>query len=188
MVLMCLNNVAKQQIKSLAEYCLQYAVTHSGSKPAIDPADYSDELSKPGACFVTLEKNGELRGCIGSLEARQPLFRDVIDNTIAAAFSDPRFMPVQASELDDIKLSISILSKAEDMSIRDEDDLLNQLRSGVDGLILQEGLRRATFLPSVWQQLPQKRQFVEHLKRKAGLAEDYWSDTLRFWRYTSEYF
>jgi len=185
---MSLSEEQKQVLKSLAQSTLQYATSHGGEKPKISLDDYPGALSQPGACFVTLEKHGNLRGCIGSLEAHYPLVEDVVRNTVAAAFSDPRFDAVDKTELSDIKISLSVLTPAQAMTVSDENDLLRQLRKGIDGLILQDGPNRATFLPSVWQQLPDKLLFLHHLKQKAGFSENYWSDTIKFWRYTSEYF
>lgn len=138
------------------------------------------------ASFVTLEKEGRLRGCIGSLEAWRPLAVDVAENAYAAAFRDPRFPPVQAGEVDEIEIHLSLLTPAVAMTFSSEADLLAQLQPGVDGLILQEGSSRGTFLPSVWAELPSPQLFLTHLKRKAGLSADYWSPTVRVMRYTAE--
>jgi len=145
------------------------------------------ELLEERATFVTLEIGGQLRGCIGMLEACRPLAEDVAENAFASAFHDPRFPPVSPAELDALKISISVLSPPEEMVFSSEEDLLEQIRPGVDGLILQDGFRKGTFLPSVWEQLPEKEEFFGHLKRKAGLAPGHWSDTLRVFRYTAEY-
>jgi len=185
---MLLNDAQKTILKSLAEYTLRYAVDHDGKEPKISIADYPESLTQPAASFITLEKHGKLRGCIGNLEAIFPLVNDVVKNTVAAAFSDPRFEPLQKNELADIRLSISVLSAPQAMYFKDQNDLLQQLRKDEDGLILQERHYRATFLPSVWQQLPDKLSFLEHLKQKAGLTPDYWSDSIRCWRYTTDYF
>ena len=144
------------------------------------------ELLRPGASFVTLEREGELRGCIGSLEPRQALVRDVADNAFNAAFRDPRFPPLSEREFDEIDIHISILSPTEPMHFTSEDDLLKQLRPGIDGLVLQEGRQRGTFLPQVWESLPEPVDFLNHLKRKAGLPMNYWSPSLRVERYTVE--
>jgi hypothetical protein len=152
----------------------------------IDPAEFSDRLQQPGASFVTLKLDGALRGCIGSLEPHQPLVSDVAHNAHAAAFSDPRFHPLQQGELDRLDISISILTPAEEMTFGSEQELLQMLRPGVDGLILSEGGRRGTFLPAVWEQLPDPREFLRHLKIKAGLPAGYWSDSLRISRYTAQ--
>ena len=154
-----------------------------GAVPSINLPSFPEELTAPGATFVTLEKQGQLRGCIGSLQAHQPLVQDLAQNAYRAGFKDPRFPPVTAQELPEITPSISILSPPEQMMFRDEQDLLAQLVPGVDGLILQDGNRRSTFLPQVWEQLPDPKQFLAHLNRKAGLAENHWSPTLTAQRY-----
>jgi AmmeMemoRadiSam system protein A len=138
--------------------------------------------------FVTLHLDGQLRGCIGSLEAHRPLAEDVAANAFAAAFRDPRFPPVSRAEAARLALEISVLSPAEPMHFRSEADLLAQLRPGIDGLILSDLGRRGTFLPSVWSQLPAARDFLVHLKHKAGLPADHWSATLSVERYTTESF
>ena len=145
-------------------------------------------LSEPGASFVTLHRNGDLRGCIGSLEAHRPLISDVAHNAYAAGFRDPRFSPLQRDELVGLSLSISVLGKPQPISFVDENDLLRQLRPNVDGLILQSNTHRGTFLPSVWEALPEPVRFLEHLKAKAGLPPGYWSQDLRVWRYATESF
>lgn len=145
-------------------------------------------LEKTGACFVTLKAHGKLRGCIGSLEARQALYDDVVHNAVAAAFRDPRFPPVSTDELNGVKIEISLLSPATPMDFFDERGALAQLRPNTDGVILEYGAHRATFLPQVWADLPQPQQFLAHLKRKAGLPEDFWSDDIRLSRYTVQKF
>ncbi len=141
-------------------------------------------LKEPGACFVTLTQNGELRGCIGSLQAYRPLLIDVKKNAVSAALHDPRFMPLTAAELDITRIEISLLSPTEPMSFTDEADALSQLRPGTDGIIFEHGRHCSTFLPQVWDQLPDRWQFMAHLKRKAGLPEDFWSEQVRLSRYT----
>ncbi|HID49758.1 MAG TPA: AmmeMemoRadiSam system protein A [Chromatiales bacterium] len=150
--------------------------------------EYPQTLRQPGASFVTLNIAGQLRGCIGSLEATRPLVEDVADNAYAAAFRDPRFPPLNEVEYPQLEYHISLLAPAEPMQFESEDDLIRQLRPGVDGLILSDRGRRGTFLPSVWQSLPDPREFLRHLKQKAGLPPDYWSDTLQVARYTVEEF
>ena len=120
------------------------------------------------------------------LEAVRPLARDVAENAFSAAFRDNRFPPLAADEFDDLELHISILSPPEPMTFRSEQDLIAQIRPEIDGLILEEGLRRGTFLPSVWESLPNPHQFLKHLKQKAGLPTEYWSDTIKVSRYTAE--
>ncbi len=148
------------------------------------PAPVAPWLQEPGAVFVTLTQNGNLRGCIGSLEAHRPLGEDVRQNAVAAAFRDPRFSPLSADEFNATRVEVSLLSAAEPMDFTDEADALAQLRPGVDGVILEYGLHRGTFLPQVWEQLPDKQQFMAQLKRKAGLPADFWADGVKLSRYT----
>lgn len=155
---------------------------------AAHPAPERAFLQRPGATFVTLRSCGGLRGCIGSLQARRPLGADVRANAVAAAFDDPRFAPLRASEYGEIDVEVSLLSAALPLPAASEYDLHTQLRAGVDGLILELGGRHSTFLPQVWEMLPGAREFVDELKRKAGLPRDFWSDELRFSRYTVEKF
>jgi hypothetical protein len=141
-------------------------------------------LAEPGATFVTLRQGGYLRGCIGSLEARRPLIQDVMVNATAAALRDPRFPPLTADELPRTEVEVSLLSPLEPVPFSDEEDALRRLRPGVDGVVLEYRDRRGTFLPQVWGELPDPRLFLRHLKRKAGLAEDFWSAEIRLLRYT----
>ena len=158
----------------------------NGIAGAIEPASYTDKLRAVSATFITLKNADALRGCIGTLEAARPLVLDVHENAFAAAFRDPRFPPVAERELDGLQISISVLSCPEPMAFGSEQELLDQLRSGVDGLILEEGYRRSTFLPAVWESLPHPQAFFRQLKLKAGLRPDHWSDTLRVYRYHTE--
>ncbi len=180
-----LNDEQKRLLRQLALQSIEHGLHHHTPLP-LALGDYSGALMEPGASFVTLEKHGELRGCIGSLQAHRPLVEDVVENAFSAAFRDPRFAPVSDYELEGLSLHISLLSKPEPFPVQDEADLLHQLKPGVDGLILQDGVHRATFLPSVWESLPQPAQFLHHLKLKAGLPAQYWSDTLKFQRYYTE--
>lgn len=141
-------------------------------------------LTVKRATFVTLTREGELRGCIGTLYAARPLVQDVARHAFEAAFRDPRFPPVSWTELDAMEISISVLTPTEPMRAASEADLLVQLRPGVDGLVLEEGFRHATFLPAVWETLPTPREFVEALKQKAGWPRGYWSDRMTAYRYT----
>ncbi len=159
-----------------------------GHPLAVNPADFEEALQAERATFVTLNERGELRGCIGHLEAIQPLIKDVADNAFSAAFQDSRFPPVSDQEFDQLEIHISVLSPPQPLSFLSEEDLLRQIRPGVDGLILEDGYYRGTFLPSVWEQLPRKEEFLAHLKLKAGLPANYWSDSLRVSRYTTESF
>ena len=141
-------------------------------------------LAEHGACFVTLTQRGELRGCIGSLQAHQPLLADIKGNAISAAIRDPRFTPLSTEELDITTVEISLLSSTQAMEVRDEADALAQLRPGVDGIIFEFGRYRSTFLPQVWESLAQPRQFLGMLRRKAGLPDDFWAEDVKLLRYT----
>jgi len=140
-------------------------------------------LDRPGATFVTLTKHGELRGCIGTLEPCRPLRHDVEENTLNAAFRDPRFTPLAAAELEVTRIEVSLLGVPAPLPIAGEDDLLQRLRPGVDGVVLAFRGRRATFLPQVWESLPEPREFIAALKHKAGLATGFWHDEVRVSRY-----
>ena len=160
----------------------------SGTPEIINIQEYSRELCEPRASFVTLKKNQSLRGCIGSLEAHRCLVEDVAANAFAAAFRDPRFQKLGSEELDFVDIGISVLTPGEALTFDSEQSLLDMLRPGQDGLILQDGNARSTFLPAVWESLPQPEEFLRQLKIKAGLTADYWSETLKVWRYTTESF
>jgi AmmeMemoRadiSam system protein A len=145
-------------------------------------------LEAPGATFVTLMADQQLRGCVGSLSARRPLGEDVRANAQAAAFDDPRFPPLARAEYDTLEVEVSLLSASTPLVVASERDLHAQLRPGIDGVTLQRGHCRATFLPQVWESLRDPREFLAHLKRKAGLPFDFWSSDLEISRYTVEKF
>jgi len=184
---MSLTDAQKSELLALARASIAHGLK-TGSPSSIELNAYPTELTEQRASFVTLERKGQLRGCIGMLEAIRPLVQDISENAFSAAFRDPRFPPLTAGELADLDIHISILTAAEPMHFDSEADLVRQLQPHVDGLILQEGHRRGTFLPSVWEQLPEPEQFLRHLKQKAGLAGDYWSDSLKVYRYSTEMF
>jgi AmmeMemoRadiSam system protein A len=140
-------------------------------------------LQKPGACFVTLTLDGELRGCIGSLEAHRSLGEDLRSNALAAALRDPRFPPLTAAELPAIRIEVSVLGAPQALAFTSEADALARLRPGIDGVILTACSRRATFLPQVWEQLPTPAEFMARLKQKAGLPSNYWGPDLRLATY-----
>ena len=148
------------------------------------PHDQAAWLDAPGASFVTLTQSGRLRGCIGSLQAWQPLRDDVAGNACAAAFRDPRFPALRAEELPVTQIEVSVLSAPEPMPFTSQADALAQLRPGQDGVILSAGRHRATFLPQVWEELPTPAEFISHLLLKAGLPPDYWSDAVQISRYS----
>ncbi len=163
---------------------------HNSEYLEVDPSDVPKEYTEDGACFVTLTKNGELRGCIGSLEAHRPLVFDLIDNAVNSAFNDPRFYPVVEEELDQIDIEVSVLTKPIRININSKDELLGKLVQNQTGLIIKKGWNRATFLPSVWEQLPDKKDFLDHLCMKAGLSADAWRDPggMEFYFYKTKSF
>lgn len=175
----------RQLLLSIAWESIRYGLTIGRALP-VDKAQYPIALQVPLASFVTLHAHDLLRGCIGHLEAIQPLVADVAENAFSAAFRDPRFSPVTPPELNDLTLHISVLSKPEAITFSSEDDLIRQLRPGIDGLILRDAHHRGTFLPSVWESLPQPVEFLTQLKAKAGLPPNHWSETIEFDRYTTE--
>jgi hypothetical protein len=151
-----------------------------------DPND--PQLNRPSASFVTLRVGEDLRGCCGTIEPSRPLVEDVWNNAYASAFADPRFPPLTPNEWPDTNIQISVLSEPERLHVRSEGELLDVLRPGRDRLILQHGNRRSTFLPAVWEQLPEPVRFVRHLKMKAGWPMDFWPVDMEAWRYTTESF
>ncbi len=156
----------------------------TGAPSKVSPNDVGPELSAPGACFVTLKKAGQLRGCIGSIMAHAPLATDLCENAFKAAFRDPRFAGLRRDEInDDLELSISVLSPPAPFAFDSEDDLIAKLTPFEDGIILSDGHHRGLFLPQVWDQLPDPKDFLAHLKRKAGLPIDHWSPDMRAKRF-----
>lgn len=140
-------------------------------------------LADPAATFVTLTQDGQLRGCIGSLEAHRPLSQDVAENAASAAFRDPRFSPLVQDELARTRIEVSLLEKPEALEFKDEEEALFRLRPGLDGVILTHGNRRATFLPQVWESLPDPERFLAQLKLKAGLPAYFWDEDITLARY-----
>jgi hypothetical protein len=145
------------------------------------PADVPRRLQQRGGCFVTLPKGGELRGCIGHVFACQPLYRDVMTNAVRAALSDPRFPPVTAKELAEVKIEISLLTPPRALTVGTPEELLQKLRPGIDGVMFNLHGRRATYLPQVWEQLPDKEQFLSQLAKKARAAPQAWKDPAAAW-------
>lgn len=141
-------------------------------------------LQEMGACFVTLTQGGQLRGCIGTLEARRTLLADVKSNAVAAALQDTRFSALTVTELDQTDIEVSLLSAMQPMRFDAEAQALAQLQPGIDGVVLEFGRHRSTFLPQVWEQLPTATEFIAHLKYKAGLPPDFWAEGMRLQRYT----
>jgi AmmeMemoRadiSam system protein A len=180
---------SEQQLTSLLKIA-KSAIEHhlSGENNFSIPSPNDPMLKEPGAVFITLTKSGQLRGCIGSLTPYRSLVSDVASNAVASAFSDPRFPPLNSDEIEQLTISISVLTPSIPIDFTDENDLISKIEPGIDGLILQDGNNRGTFLPSVWEQLPDVQVFWAHLKRKAGLPINHWSDTLKVSRYRTEYF
>lgn len=169
----------------LAAAAIDHGLQHGAPVP-VGVEDHAPELRENGACFVTLKRDGQLRGCIGSPQAHQPLVLDVADNAFKAAFKDPRFRPLDAAERDGLDLSIAVLSAQTPMQFADEADFMAQLRPGRDGLVIADGGRRALFLPAVWEQLGDPKLFVQQLKKKAGMPADHWSADFQAWRFVAE--
>lgn len=173
---MQLTNDEKKFLLGLARKSISHYLS-TGRKLSVAPAEVpSEKLVEDGACFVSLHKGKELRGCIGTLEAHRPLFMDVIDNAIASAVGDPRFYPLTMVELEKVRISISVLTKPEELKIKSPEELPEKLMSEKHGLIIQQGVARATFLPAVWIHFPKKEEFLRRLSLKAGLGPDGWKD------------
>ncbi|MCR4300458.1 MAG: AmmeMemoRadiSam system protein A [Sulfuricaulis sp.] len=174
----------QEQLLQLAEDSIKKGLC--GETLNVQVTDYPEPLRVMRATFVTLHVDEKLRGCVGTLEARKSLMEDVVSNAWGAAFRDTRFPALTWPEFELLAIHISILSPPEPMNFSSEEDLLALLRPFQDGLILEEGSRRGTFLPSVWEQLPDPREFLRHLKLKAGLDPDHWSKNIRILRYTTD--
>ena len=177
----------KLQLLKVARESILWGLEND-SALSLNENDFAEGLRKHQACFVTLYKADKLRGCIGSLNASRPLITDVSHNAYAAAFSDPRFKRITETEVDQLTISISVLSVPSPIQFNSEQELLSQLQPGVDGLVIADGAARATFLPSVWEQLPDKVDFLNHLKQKAGFSFSFWSDSIQVSRYFTESF
>ena len=171
----------------LALESIEFGLAH-GRVMTIDVSAYPLALREKRACFLTLTDQGVLRGCTGSLEPDKTLVEHVVTSAYATAFNDPRFPPLSAGELDRLTLELAVLGPLRPLDVGSEEALIAALEPGRDGVVLQVGAKRATFLPKVWEQLPQPRDFMRHLRLKAGLAEDYWSDTVEISRYRTDTF
>ena len=178
-----LNFVLEQEARgqiliALARDSLRAAFGDPPSAPASEPW-----LVGRGATFVTLRKAGRLRGCVGTIEPYRSLADDVRSNACAAAFSDPRFEPLARDELDDVSIEVAELTPTEELPVRSEKDAMSAIRPGVDGVLIASGRRRGTFLPQMWEQLPDVHEFFMHLKLKAGFSPDEWPSDTKVWRY-----
>jgi AmmeMemoRadiSam system protein A len=171
------ENLSLKEQKMLLELAREATAlaVHGDQAPPADLSSLSQRLRDPGASFVTLlGPRGELRGCIGTVEAHSPLAHDVQRNAVGSALRDPRFPPVSPDELDGLTIELSILTQPRRLNFDGPDDLLRNIRPGVDGLIIEQEWRRATLLPSVWEKIPDPVQFLATLCLKAGLSEDAW--------------
>ena len=182
-----LSTANRNTLLEIARQSIQHGLAF-GRALTVQITAFEKPLQDDGASFVTLHLQHKLRGCIGSLEAYRPLLRDVAENAFAAAFRDPRFSPLAESEAADLAIHISVLTAAESINFSSEQELLQIIRPGIDGLILEDMSHRGTFLPSVWESLPEPGLFLAHLKQKAGLPANYWSDSIKVSRYQTESF
>jgi AmmeMemoRadiSam system protein A len=157
----------------MAREAMEHGVKHE-KLPPLDDASLTPHLREEGASFVTLTVRGQLRGCIGALEPYQPLVDDVREHAVAAALEDPRFPPVSERELNGIKIEVSRLTRPIPLEYKDANDLLSKLRPQVDGVILRDAFRRATFLPQVWEKIPDPAEFLNNLCYKMGASPDLW--------------
>jgi AmmeMemoRadiSam system protein A len=177
-----LTHPERSSLLEVARAALSHGlVSTTPPQPQLEQA--TPTLRRESAVFVTLTRDGKLRGCIGSIEASAPLLWAVADAAHGAGFRDPRFDALEADELHMIDIEISVLSPLEPLPVTSRAELFATLRPERDGLLLKDGERRATFLPKVWEQLPDRDQFLGQLMRKAGLAEHHWSARLQFFRY-----
>ncbi len=169
------SNEQGQALVRLARHTIEKRLGLGPREPETVSGQLDDDILKEKhGVFVTLNKHGDLRGCIGSLEARESVLEGVKHNALNAAFHDPRFRPVDRSEVGALEIEVSILTEPEPLEYRDHKDLLKKLRPGLDGVIIRSGYAGATFLPQVWEQLPDEEDFLAHLCAKAGLPADAW--------------
>lgn len=184
---MNLDTTQRNQLLALARQSIELGLAELRwvAMPALNlPAQFADSRG----CFVTLRVAKQLRGCSGTLEANQPLSQDVWRNAWAAAFADPRFSPLENDEWPHVHVHIAVLSKLERVFVTSEQELVATLRPNIDGLVLERNESRATFLPDVWEQIPDPADFIRHLKQKAGWPANSWSSLIKIQRYTTEGF
>ena len=176
----------RQRLLDIARASIRHGLD-KGSPMEVDAGAEEPTLREERATFVTLERRGQLRGCIGTLDARYPVAVDVALRAYESAFEDPRFPPLEESEWEDLHIHISVLTPPVEIpGLSNEADLLAALRPGIDGLVLSDGRRRATFLPSVWEDLSDPVEFVAHLKAKGGWRAGEWPKGMKALRYESE--
>jgi AmmeMemoRadiSam system protein A len=176
---MSTSNLSLEERKILLELARKSIELAANGEPIVqlDLTEYPPRLSKPGASFVTLTQGGKLRGCIGTLDSYQPLVQDVYEHARAAALEDYRFLPVKSDEVDKLSIEISCLSEPEPFIYNEPEELIAKLRPGIDGVVIRDGLRRATFLPQVWVKIPNPEMFLSNLCLKLGGPEDLWKST-----------
>ena len=177
-----LSKSDRDQLLEIARRSIESGLA-GGSALQLGNGNLAGSLNIPLSSFVTLTHSGALRGCVGSLESTGPLAQSVADSAFKAAFSDSRFLPLEAAEIEDIIIEISVLSRLEPLTAANRTDLVNQLQPGEDGLLLRDGSYRATFLPKMWEALSGPEEFLDQLLVKAGLSGDYWSESISFMRY-----
>ena len=177
-----LSDSERARLLEIARQSISSGLT-SGKALQVDVARIDANLQTVAAVFVTLTRAGQLRGCIGSPQAREPLAQAVANSAFSAAFRDYRFPSLRADEIDAIRIEISVLSEMEPIEAETRQALLDSLQPGVDGLLLEDRGCRSTFLPQVWEKIASPTEFLEQLCLKAGLDAGYWSGTLRFHRY-----
>ena len=177
-----LNEPEQGQLLEIARQSIESGLA-VGSALQLDIDNLSGSFSTLSGTFVTLTQSSQLRGCIGSLESTDPLAQSVANAAFNAAFRDTRFAPLRAEEIKHTRVEISVLSELESFAVANRTELLDRLSIGEDGLLLEDGSHRSTFLPKVWDMVADPEEFLNHLLAKAGLPDDYWSETIRFKRY-----
>lgn len=182
---MTLGTAEKSILIEIVTKALELA-TRERRQLKITAKDFSPALQAQRSSFVTLHSAGELRGCIGSVDAARPLIEDVAMNAFSAAVNDARFETLNAEELPGLVVHLTVLSALEDIPCRSEAELLGALHPGIDGLLIRDGGRHATFLPVMWERLPSPEEFLLHLKEKAGMPANHWSKNFRAQRYRAE--
>jgi AmmeMemoRadiSam system protein A len=178
----------RQGLLELARESIAQGLRHGREQPCPRVSSWPPVFLERRSTFVTLRERGDLRGCCGSIDAVAPLAHDVWHNAYTSAFRDPRFPPLAHCEFPALELHISVLSVPRLLPVSSEGELIDRLRIGIDGLVLQRGAARATFLPSVWDQVPDPRSFVQHLKRKVGWPPDFWAGDIEAYTYSAESF
>ncbi len=183
--MLTLSDAEKKTLLEIAYQAIQRKLAHNEPLNLDITHHHRQNFQQSCGSFVTLMHNDQLRGCIGLLQGQSILIEDIANNARAAAFNDHRFAPLTQQALDEIQISITLLSDLQPVFFASEADLIAQIRPNIDGLVVQENTYQGTFLPTVWNMLPQPQIFWRQLKQKAGLPSDYWSSTLKVFRYTA---